>query len=358
MSKLPEPFESRLPPAGYRPVPAGDRVPSADDALPPVEPPGAGFLLQLFFIPLVIVAIVVVVWLMFSWLAHMGTRPEDVIADLERLDDGSWQKALTLADLLRDPRYGELKDDPVLALRLAKILDGRIDAAGFDPSSIRLRIYLCRALGEFRVVAGLPVLIEAATTERDPAEVDVRYFALQGIAVLADNVGREKMLENEALQPALARAAAERDEPGQTNRSRARLRESAAFALGVLGGPEQLVLLEQMLADADANTRFNAALGLARHGDVRSLRVLVRMLDPANPEAVSDEPDAGAVQRKRASVLLNGLAAAEQLAERNPDADLTTLKAALETLKDSDAPGGIRTRAAEVLYRINHPGDP
>ena len=39
---------------------------------------------------------------MFSWLARMGSSPEQLVQDLRRLNEASWQKALTLADLLRD----------------------------------------------------------------------------------------------------------------------------------------------------------------------------------------------------------------------------------------------------------------
>ncbi|MBV8266772.1 MAG: hypothetical protein JO252_10645, partial [Planctomycetaceae bacterium] len=37
--------------------------------LPPVEAPSAGFIVQLFVIPAVIVAVVIVVWLLFGKLA-------------------------------------------------------------------------------------------------------------------------------------------------------------------------------------------------------------------------------------------------------------------------------------------------
>ena len=47
-----------------------------DDALPPVEPPSAAFLVQLFVVPLTIVACgLFVVW-GFYWLAQMGNDPE------------------------------------------------------------------------------------------------------------------------------------------------------------------------------------------------------------------------------------------------------------------------------------------
>jgi hypothetical protein len=52
-------------------------------SLPPVEPPTATFILQLFLIPLTIVASVVVLWLLFSWMAHMGRDdPSTLIRDL------------------------------------------------------------------------------------------------------------------------------------------------------------------------------------------------------------------------------------------------------------------------------------
>ena len=38
-----------------------------DDSLPPVEPPSAAFLVQLFLVPGIIVAIIVCVWLAFHW---------------------------------------------------------------------------------------------------------------------------------------------------------------------------------------------------------------------------------------------------------------------------------------------------
>ena len=45
---------------------------SVDDNLPPVSPPTAGFLMQLFIVPMVIVVIIVMVCLMFNWLAHLA----------------------------------------------------------------------------------------------------------------------------------------------------------------------------------------------------------------------------------------------------------------------------------------------
>jgi hypothetical protein len=57
------------------------RTVSQDDSLPPVEPPNAAFLVQLFLVPGVIVAIIVGVWLAFHWLAHLGSDPQAYVKD-------------------------------------------------------------------------------------------------------------------------------------------------------------------------------------------------------------------------------------------------------------------------------------
>ena len=152
----------------------GGKSHSADDALPPVQPPSAGFLLQLFFIPLIIVASIVMVWGMFSWLAHMGTDPRDLVRGLKALDDASWQRAYQLSEHLRNPEYDDLKQDQELAGELVDLLESELKEGRLDKARINLRVYLCRALGEFKLDTVTNVLVEAATTERDVKEIAVR----------------------------------------------------------------------------------------------------------------------------------------------------------------------------------------
>ncbi len=87
---------------------ASSKLDLDDKPLPPIEPPSASFLVQLFVIPMIIVGIIVVVWLMFSWLAHMGSNPHELVRDLKKPNEASWQRALTLADLLRNPAHEDL----------------------------------------------------------------------------------------------------------------------------------------------------------------------------------------------------------------------------------------------------------
>ncbi|MCI0361731.1 MAG: HEAT repeat domain-containing protein [Planctomycetaceae bacterium] len=322
------------------------------ESLPPVEAPTATFLLQLFLIPLLIVTIVVVLWLLFSWIAHMGRdNPQELVKALASGNDSSWQRAYELADLLRspDPRYDSLRRDSKLARELAAFLDKDLNvAAKGEGEAVRVkrRMFLCRALGSFEIADGLPVLMRAAKEERDPVEVQVRLAALEAITTLAHNCGPASFQENSDLMQLLLEASREPDGGGPapsttrdgkptTYRPHAEIRAVAAFALGVIGGDEALARLKIMLANAYPNARYNAATGLARHGDPACVSVLKEMLDPDNAQAASDENNDRDKDRKRATVLMNGVRATLIYAEANAQADKAELKAALKSLADS-----------------------
>src|SRR5436305_13548687 len=98
----------------------GERPRGGGASLPPVTPPTATFILQLFLIPLLIVSIVVVLWLLFGWIAQMGhDNAGDLVRGIERGDNSSGQLAFELAGLLRsaDPKYDGLRRDAALAQR-------------------------------------------------------------------------------------------------------------------------------------------------------------------------------------------------------------------------------------------------
>lgn len=332
------------------PQPAGKRMP--DDALPKVEPPGAGFIMQLFLIPLIIVMIIVMVWLMFSWLAHLGSDPQKLVEQIAVGDKYGWQKAATLADLLRNPEYEHLKTDPELVAALSGALTKQLEQGdeGYDAENRRLlRVFICRALGEFYLDDALPALL-AAATQGDEQDIGVRRTAVESIAVLTRNLGPEKFRDNPEVLAALQQSATARPDSGvDKDNAYGDLRSTAAYALGVLGGREALDRLALVLSDNYVNARYNAATGLARHGDARCLPVLTEMLDPENEEAIEDETTELAKDWKRSLVQKNGLAAAEMLTKANPGADYTPLAAALEKLMQaSQTPAAVRQRAAAL----------
>lgn len=72
---------------------------SPNDALPPVEPP-SGLIVQLFVIPAVIVAIIIIVWATFNWLARHGKRSALARRRIKRNNESRWQEAVNLANEL------------------------------------------------------------------------------------------------------------------------------------------------------------------------------------------------------------------------------------------------------------------
>ena len=141
---------------------------SADDAFPPVEPPSAAFLVQLFLVPGLIVAIIVCVWLAFHWLAHLGNDPQAYVRTLQRDNEGRWQAALNLANDLRGPGGAALKEDEALARELGRILSEEAASGRSGEQSETLRMYLCRALGEFAVPSAAVPLVERVGDTADP----------------------------------------------------------------------------------------------------------------------------------------------------------------------------------------------
>lgn len=306
---------------------SSDGVPPNDPKhnLPPVTPPSARFLMQLFVVPMVIVVVIVLVCLMFNWLAHLGTRPEELVDDLTRLNPGSWQKALTIANLLCDRQQAELRQDPVLAGRLADILQQQLDEGNLEPESLKLRVYLCTALGVFEIEEGLPALIKAASTQRDPRETEVRKTALEAIARRAEGMpsGAEILRARTDVMATLMQAAQQQGGSPEETELNAQLRSRAAYTLGVLGGPEAMDQLAKMLSDPAASVRYNAANGLARYGDPRSLSCLADMLQPTRLQ-VPGEPPLDDVTLT--TILQNALRSAANLARLNPSLNLESIE--------------------------------
>jgi hypothetical protein len=331
---------------------------ATDESLPPIEAPTMALVTQLFLVPLVIVAAVVAIWLAVTWLASAGGDPEKYVDNLKKTGPAGWQAAASLAEMLRNPRNEKLKRDPTLARRLAEVLDEQLDKGETASEAIKLRMFLARTLGEFYVTDGLPVLIRAASTQRKPEELVVRRTAVEAIAVLADNAdaGPDALASEPGLMPALLKGAREHPQNQQEDAElTGELRARAAFALGVLGTKPALDELAIMLGDGFPNARYNAATGLARHGDARGVKVLLEMLDPDNEQVVVGEKDLSTAAWKRQLVITNALAAVEKLVALNPETPMNDLNAAIDRLvtgKIDPLIAGVRTNAKELQNKL------
>jgi len=296
--------------------------------------------------------VTVLIWAILRWPTRETVTARDLARDLSRPGRSHWQQAYSLAELLRDPRHADLKQDAALAADLAAMLQLQLDAAEMDANRIHLRIFLCRALGEFAVPAVLPVLVQAGRQERGPAEIAVRRAALDALAALASQAGAAALQNDDAVLQTLLAAAQDRGQAATDSGQRAELRASAAFGLGVLGGAPALRELQRLLEDPSPNVRYNAATGLARHGQTAAIPVLLDMLQPENREAIAGEPSATGRAWKQALVWTNAIRATRQLAQRNPTADCRSLAAAMKSLVGSAVPAHVASQAREALLAL------
>jgi HEAT repeat protein len=317
---------------------------SSDELLPPVEPPSARFIIQLFVVPAVIVAAVVLLWFVIESLARRGEQdPDQIVAALRSSNQARFQRAKELADMLRLPeRYPKLKTNRELAQKLAAYLDELVEAGNPSEAEVDMRIIVARSLGDFHVSDGLPALINAA--QHDP-ERDVRRQAINAIAVHAGTMANLKQpLVNEELTEALLELADDQEEL---------IRSETAFALGVAAAqpgadPPLVGKLEELADDLYTDTRFNAATWLARIGSPRAAGAVAEMLDPeaiessvAGEKAMTEDKSgkalAAAKAFKQKLLITNALKAVNDLLEQEslPAEGLALIEKALERFIDA-----------------------
>jgi hypothetical protein len=308
------------------------RAPRGEDLLPPVEPPSAKFIVQLFVVPALIVLVIFGLFVAFNWLVrrtNMG--PEQLIQGLDQGPSiARWQRASDLAFLLPNERYREFRRKGEPAAHMARILNREIDDGGMTDGEIAMRFYLVSALGKFEVNEGLDALLKAAETNRDPAEQLVRYQAIEEIARRAYNLSRltpPQELASPELDRTLMRLAGD-ESPF--------IRGRTVYALGKLGTPAAIERLEVMTDDSDAGTRFDAAVALAHRGNDKSVATLAEMLDvdalvEAEPVKEGDDP------YKRAVIVASAIESVNELARQNPSANLGLVSESLAKLAAADA---------------------
>ncbi|NLX55931.1 MAG: HEAT repeat domain-containing protein [Planctomycetaceae bacterium] len=316
---------------------------------------------QLYFLALLGAALLVAFWLVFSWALPVERDPQTLVRGMRGPSHENWQKAHTLAELLRSPHHAALRADAALCRELASILDEQFRTEQFraapdDPVQTRFRVYLCRALGEFRVPDGLPSLLQAAEVSAHSGCPEVQCAALEALAVLASNVGPSAFQNDPRALSVLRDASGPGQDAGESDGS-ARIASTATFTLGVVGGPAATQRLTELLADRRPNVRYNAATGLARHGEMAALPVLLEMLDADNFLSLDGPSDAGAPTHYRELVTHNAVRAITRLAPVVPPEDGNALSEALARLHNAPAlPARLRlaVEAAQIELHAAH----
>lgn len=304
--------------------------------------------------PVLAVFVLTAVWVGIR--AMTAARPDVDSAVRAMHEDGNtpWRAAILL-EALRQPSGASMRADPALARRVAELLEHELGAepgehsgSNSDKSAATVRTYLCRALAQFEVDDGLPVLLRIVKDQTDATQADERRTAIEAVAALSVHIQPTRLAaENRGLIPALIDAADSSDP---------RVRGAAAYALGVFSAANAPSLgedvknaratLHKLLHDAFADVRYNAATGLARAGDAACEEVLLEMLDPT---------ETGEDRRcsQEDTVLLGALAASELLVKNNPRFDAGRVEQAVVRLAEGkqEVPPEARRRAAELVER-------
>ncbi len=331
------------PPSGSLPEPAGTRR----------------LVTQLVLFPLLLVLLLLGGWTFVFWLLHEDQDAASLVRRMQEPDRRAWQSAYTLSQMLGDPDQTQLKHDVELCRELAAILtkQNRLAAASADGGGeehANFRLFLCRALGAFDLADGLPALSEAARPAPGMHASAVRSAALQSLAVLTGTLGVQAVLAHPEVLSTALEASREGD------RDKVELAASAAYLLGLLGGPEATERLNELLADRRENVRYNAATGLARQGRAEALVTLLEMLAPEawNSEAWNDAPSSPLARRNQERQVLvtsNAIRATVMLYSSASASERREIKQAWERLYGTaTAPSYVRQLAEEALHKCSH----
>lgn len=324
-----------------------ESLPLGND-LPPVEPPSAGFIIQLFVVPAIIVLAVIAVWALFGRLAAGEADWRALAQDLESANPHVYKRAMFgLAQLLdNDRRLGEngqhLAQNREIATALSKLLNKQLDGASQDDETVTFEVYLTRAIGLLdQADPTLPSLQRALDAKYD---AEVRKGAVTSIALIASR----------ALDvPPEIESTATTAVVNLSHDSDPLLRRAAAFTLGLLpkradspAAAERVQRLSVMLTDADWMTAVNAAISLARWKSTAGFEVFVKAcetaVNPADVAAVQDD----------LTVLRNVLRAIGELGPHWDDAQRTALRKAVQHVIDTHADQRIKVDAQTALSAL------
>ncbi len=314
-----------------------DQPPALSD-LPPVEAPSAGFVVQLFVIPALVVVVVIVVWLLFGKLAGGERDAMEYVRQL-RLPTANWRSAFELASLIQnDPAIAA---DPKLLGELTDLLSHELDTNS-DPDLTR---YVALTLGAFQT-------LEGRTQSGQPIDpivplcraLEPKYDTPIRIAAAASLAKQAARLDGRLDDPRAIKALSETAVNGEPQ-----LRKVAVYALGFFGGPTATeVLRERIRADEDRFTRYNAAVALGRRGDPAAEATLREMLSTADLDKVVEIESPTEKQNKIEAIQLEALKALQTALRNNSPQLARSLRPEVEKLTKSGLVS-VRSQALEVL---------
>lgn len=350
-------FEDNLNPLDERE--RGDRSASPAGDLPAVEPPSAGFIMQLFLIPALIVLVVVGVTALFGKLAEDEQDWRALVAEIRHPNEHRrWRAANGLAQLLRvdeqlGPRGQQLARNPEIATTLVDMLQKQLHQRSQRETDVVQQAFLALTLGRLDSPAiVLPVLQQAIGPEHHR---DVRKSAMQSIVVIAGRAAeRGEIFDQPELVDDLVDLSSESDPL---------FRQMAAYALGLVPGPQAEARLIVLLEDANKNARVDAAIALTRRNSTAGLSVFKSVLADAATPLHADDVEGRTDEEKRQLVaarefedfyvLKNTLKAVATLAGDLDDSDRSELSALITPVAENHRHAELRILAQETLLSVS-----
>ncbi|MFQ5733698.1 MAG: HEAT repeat domain-containing protein [Planctomycetaceae bacterium] len=288
-----------------------DATASGDEELPPVRPPSAGFVVQLFLVPGLIVLVVVGVWALFGRMASSEQDWQRLVGEIGHTNPHRrWRGAMGLAQLLQaDAKRGDhgdkLATEPKVAEALCGMFEEELQSNSTRPDDVQQQAFLARALGMLDVPETvLPALRQGMRPETDPQErIEIRKNAIASVAVIAGRAQQRDPSDDPSTPGKAHRKVVEfpglLDDVVFVSRDGDPLiRQLAAYTLGLLPSPRSRQRLEVMLGDSDEKARINAAVALARQNSTRGLPVFEAVLKQATRD---DAPAADTPEERTAS---------------------------------------------------------
>jgi HEAT repeat protein len=317
------------------------------DTLPPVEPPSAGFIIQLFVIPAVIVAAVIGVVSIPRMLVRSQQDWRQLVVELQSTNEHRrWRAALSLAQVLRaDEELGaagqQLSHNSEIATALSDLLRKQLERTAPDEDAIRQQAFLARTLGFLEVPdVVLPTLQQAMRAGYD---LDIRRNAIASISLIAGRaLERAEPLEHPRLVDDLIAATGDPEAP---------IRHLAAFTLGLLptsAARQQLAVLADN-EGIDRDTRVNAAVGLARQHSTSGLPLFREVLTEATGHRQNKAEDARADQFERFVTVRNTVKAVGLLRDDLSSGEREEFTRLLEPIADRYPQDRIRLDAQEAI---------
>lgn len=271
------------------------------DDLPPVKPPSAGFIVQLFLVPGLIVLVVVGVWALFGRMASSEQNWQVLVEELKQPNQHRrWRGAMGLAQLLAaDLKRGDegegLSTNPEVAEALASMMQTELDAKTNDEANVKQQAFLARTLGLIDVPdVVIPALLRAMNPETDAqARTELRKNAVGAVAVIAGRAAKRDKADGSAypgkrLKKLCAFPSLVDNLIAVSNDDDPLIRQIGTFALGLFPTPDSQGRLEALVGHNDEKTQVNAAIALARQKSTKGLPVFRSQFQTAAKEGFAD----------------------------------------------------------------------